>query len=372
MQRAYIILIVGAVLLISGIVISAVWAGYFASTIIHESTILADILIKPASVVNASTQVTDTSRPVSLAIQVERVGEQISTNTLREIVRNPNGVIMTSNEFTKQLFTTFKPDITGKYTVSIYNLGNSPVSIGVFTGNLPFIGANYKVNFNSVSGIIEGSILSIAGILVLIAGVIVLILDRRKNTPRPETSLSSSSSSSGTTTTTTDTETIVLASWIDRFIAWLIDFIIISLGLGIIYAAISLPFWLTGPHSFESTSMNIGFWRLGASWTSYIISSLVFMGYWTYFESTTGQSIGKKLLHLKTTDLDGTRNIDVKAALIESFGKAFLLPIDVIFGWIFTNNQRQRIFNRASGTIVVKIKEGYEKYTSKNVTYLKD
>ena len=372
MQRAYIILIVGAVLLISGIVISAVWAGYFASTIIHESTILADILIRPASVVNASTQVTDTSRPVSLAIQVERVGEQISTNTLREIVRNPNGVIMTSNEFTKQLFTTFKPDITGKYTVSIYNLGNSPVSIGVFTGNLPFIGANYKVNFNSLSGIVEGSILSIAGILVLIGGVIVLILDRRKSTPRPETSLSSSSSSSGTTTTTTDTETIVLASWIDRFIAWLIDFIIISLGLGIIYAAISLPFWLTGPHSFESASMNMGFWNLGAPWTSYIISSVVFMGYWTYFESTTGQSIGKKLLHLKTTDLDGTRNIDVKAALIESFGKAFLLPIDVILGWIFTNNQRQRIFNRASGTIVVKIKEGAEKYTSRNITYLKD
>ena len=186
------------------------WAGYFASTVIHESTILADISIKPASVVNASTQVTDTSRPVSLAIQVERIGGQIPTNTLRETVRNPNGVIMTSNEFTKQLFTTFKPDITGKYTVAIYNSGNSPVSIGVLAGNIPFIGANYKVNFNSLSGIIEGSILSIAGILVLIAGVIVLILDRRKITPpRTETSLSSSPSSE--TTTTTDTETIVLA-----------------------------------------------------------------------------------------------------------------------------------------------------------------
>jgi uncharacterized RDD family membrane protein YckC len=370
MQRGYIILIVGAGLLISGIVVSAVWAGYFASTIIHESTILADISIRPASVVNASTQVTDTSRPVSLAIQVERVGGQIPTNILRETVRNPNGLIMTSNEFTNQLFTTFKPDITGKYTVMIYNLGASPVSIGVLAGNIPFIGANYKVNFNSLSGIIEGSILSIAGILVLIAGVIVLILDRRKMTPRTETTLSSPSSSE--TTTTTNTETIVLASWIDRFIAWLIDFIIISLGLGIIFAAISLPFWITVPHPFESTSMNMGFWSIGAPWIHYIISSLVFMGYWTYFESTTGQSIGKKLLHLKTTDLDGRRNIDVKAALIESFGKAFLLPIDVILGWIFTNNQRQRIFNRASGTIVIKVKQGAEKFISRNVTYLKD
>jgi hypothetical protein len=39
---------------------------------------------------------------------------------------------------------------------------------------------------------------------------------------------------------------------------------------------------------------------------------------------------------------------------MQSFGKAFLLPIDVFFGWIFTNEKRQRLFNRASDTIVIK------------------
>jgi uncharacterized RDD family membrane protein YckC len=299
-----------------------------------------------------------------LAIHVER-NNTSGGDILRETVRNPNGVTMTSNEFTKQFFTTFKPDITGKYTVSIYNLGNSPVSIGVLAGNLPFIGANNKVNFNSLSGIIAGIILTIAGIIVLIAGVIVLILDRRRITPSTQTTLPSSSSA------TTNTETIVLARWIDRFIAWLIDFIIVSIGLGIIFAAISLPFWIAFPHWFESTNMNMGFRSLGGPWPPYLISSLVFMAYWTYFESTTGQSIGKKLLHLKTTDIDG-KNINAKTAVIESFGKAFLLPLDVILGWIFTNDRRQRIFNRASGTIVVKVKEGGENDISKNVTYLKD
>jgi hypothetical protein len=43
-----------------------------------------------------------------------------------------------------------------------------------------------------------------------------------------------------------------------------------------------------------------------------------------------------------------------KTAAIQSFGKAFLLPIDVFFGWIFTNDKRQRLFNRASDTIVIK------------------
>jgi hypothetical protein len=57
------------------------------------------------------------------------------------------------------------------------------------------------------------------------------------------------------------------------------------------------------------------------------------------FELTTGQSIGKKLLNLRTTNLSGT-GIDLKTALIESFGKAFLLPLDILLGWIFTNDRR--------------------------------
>jgi uncharacterized RDD family membrane protein YckC len=171
--------------------------------------------------------------------------------------------------------------------------------------------------------------------------------------------------------TNTETETIVLASWIDRFIAWLIDFIIVSIRLGILFVVISLPFWIAFPQLFESTNMNMPFRSLGGQWPSYIISSLVIMAYWTYFESTTGRSVGKKLLNLKTTDLVG-KSIDVKTAVIESLGKAFLLPLDVIFGWILTNNKRQRIFNRANGTIVVKAKEIEENDTSKNVTYLKD
>jgi uncharacterized RDD family membrane protein YckC len=77
---------------------------------------------------------------------------------------------------------------------------------------------------------------------------------------------------------------------------------------------------------------------------NYLISSLVFTAYWTYFESTSGQSIGKKILHLKTTGLQG-ENIDLKTAVLESLGKAFLLPLDVVLGWIFTNDKRQRIFN---------------------------
>jgi hypothetical protein len=33
----------------------------------------------------------------------------------------------------------------------------------------------------------------------------------------------------------------------------------------------------------------------------YLVSSLAFFGYWTYFEHTSGQSMGKRLLNIKTT-----------------------------------------------------------------------
>jgi hypothetical protein len=298
LQRGYVILIIGAALLISGTIISVLWAGSFAGMFIRENTILSDASIRPAGLINATIQITDTSKPVSLAIHVERnnngdtssagsngvVEEErqgkIPNNTLRETIQNPNGLVMTSNEFTKQFFTTFKPDITGKYTITIRNLGNTPVSIGALVGNLPFIGTNNQVNINSLSGIIAGVFLIIAGIIVLIAGVVVLALDRRKIF-LSKTQTTFSPSSNAATTITTKTQRIVLASWIDRFVAWLIDFIIVSIGLAIIFAVISIPFWAAFSHSFDdgSTYMNMASRNVGAPWFPYIISSIVFMAY---------------------------------------------------------------------------------------------
>ena len=96
---------------------------------------------------------------------------------------------------------------------------------------------------------------------------------------------------------------------------------------------------------------------------------LPFFGYWTYLEYTSGQSIGKRLLKIKTVDLSGNR-IDIKSAPMETFGKAFLLPIDVILGWMFTNNKRQRIFSRISNTIVIKLKNPH--LTPNDIKYTKD
>ncbi|MDP8887748.1 MAG: RDD family protein [Thermoproteota archaeon] len=136
---------------------------------------------------------------------------------------------------------------------------------------------------------------------------------------------------------------LILARWSTRFWAWLVDFIIVAVAIEIIFAIAYSPL------AFSQGIQNNP--ALGS--VKYAVQSLLFFVYWLYFESTTGQSIGKKLLKIKTTDLVGNLP-NAKSAAIQSFGKAFLLPIDVFFGWIFTNEKRQRLFNRASDTIVIK------------------
>jgi len=139
---------------------------------------------------------------------------------------------------------------------------------------------------------------------------------------------------------------LTLARWSTRFWAWLVDFIIVSIAIEIIFAIGYAPLAFN-----QGVQGNPG---LGA--VRFAVQSLLFFAYWLYFESTTGQSIGKKLLKIKTTDLAGNL-ADIRSVAIQSFGKAFLLPLDVLLGWIFTNEKRQRLLSRAADTIVIKTKE---------------
>jgi uncharacterized RDD family membrane protein YckC len=71
-------------------------------------------------------------------------------------------------------------------------------------------------------------------------------------------------------------------------------------------------------------------------------------------EGSSGQSFGKMLMRIKVVHLNGTP-VNMGNAAVESVGKAFLLPLDCIVGWILYPRSRQRLFNRISRTVVVKI-----------------
>ncbi len=139
---------------------------------------------------------------------------------------------------------------------------------------------------------------------------------------------------------------INLAGWGDRILAYIIDIILAGIVLGLLRAIILLPSYFVGG--------TVGIPNY-IPWTNWGFDNLFWFAYFFFMDLTYGQSIGKMVMRISITNLDGD-HIDMTQAAIEAFGKAFLLPLDVILGWIFTNQKNQRIFTFLAKTIVVKNK----------------
>jgi len=142
----------------------------------------------------------------------------------------------------------------------------------------------------------------------------------------------------------TSGRTLYLAKWSTRFWAWLIDFCMVILFLNIV-RGIFAPYW------------DIPFYIDYQHWDlfEFGFQTLFFFLYWTVMEGFQGrgQSIGKMVMNLKVANRDGTK-IRYSAAVIESFGKAFILPLDCLIGWFAMPGTKLRMFNRLSNTVVIK------------------
>ncbi len=153
---------------------------------------------------------------------------------------------------------------------------------------------------------------------------------------------------------------IKIARWSDRFFAWLIDYVIVFAGA---FAIFFVAFYAS---NFENLIYDDFQYESTFEWAPI---SLVFFCYWIILEYKTGQSIGKMALQLKITNLRGEK-ANLKEIVISSFGKSFLLPIDIILGWIFTNKKRQRIFNKIGNTVIIKLER--DEKEPENITYEMD
>ena len=147
-----------------------------------------------------------------------------------------------------------------------------------------------------------------------------------------------------------DNHPLYLAKWSTRFWAWLIDYILIILFLNIVHDMVNWIWPIDFYWDFRSWDfVQLRFWLEFGFW------SLFFFLYWTVLEGYRGrgQSIGKMVMNLKVVNRDGTK-INYGTAALESIGKAFLLPLDCLIGWLAMPNSKLRVFNRISNTIVIK------------------
>ena len=218
-QRGPIILVIGIVLFVAGIIIAIVWAIQFGSTLantfLQERNILINrTSIEPGSSVEAATtQVTDISRPITVAIHIQRLGDREAAEEdglqqrlqqqlqlpraqreakLIETVKDPSGTVVSTNEFSANLFTTFQPQNTGNYILNITNAGASNVTIYGIFGYMPLLTAASSLveedqqlslpglDLSTFSGVIAGGILTIIGFFTIIAGTIIVVIDSRK------------------------------------------------------------------------------------------------------------------------------------------------------------------------------------------------
>ena len=145
-----------------------------------------------------------------------------------------------------------------------------------------------------------------------------------------------------------------LADLGSRIVAGIVDYIIIGIIVVVLSVLVFLPVSVvTGP-----VIMNSGF-RVG--WLSGIFGIIAVMWflwliYFTSFEGTSGQTIGKKLTHIRVVKEDGSK-CDFGSALVRNILRIVdHLPFLYILGIILiaTTEKRQRLGDMLAKTIVVK------------------
>jgi len=132
-----------------------------------------------------------------------------------------------------------------------------------------------------------------------------------------------------------------LATWGERLAAYMIDVVLLGLVLGFI----PLPGVSWMPHMW-SVPRFIPFVELGGR-------NVVNFIYWALMEGVYGQSLGKMAMRIEVVHVDGGP-IDITRSAIQAAGKAFLLPIDCIIGWVLYPSSGKRLFNYISETVVIR------------------
>jgi len=133
-----------------------------------------------------------------------------------------------------------------------------------------------------------------------------------------------------------------LASFEMRTLAYLVDLALILLITVVIMFPQFVCILTTNLLSAELSS--VLFMTLGLLWV-----------YSTLLEGFNGQSLGKYLIGSKVVRTDG-KKASYDHVAVRNFGKAFLLPFDLIAGLRLKNEKFMRYFDKFAGTTVIDLR----------------
>jgi uncharacterized RDD family membrane protein YckC len=135
---------------------------------------------------------------------------------------------------------------------------------------------------------------------------------------------------------------LTLASFAKRTLAFLIDF----------FLMLAITMLLTFPQVLSIVTGDVFSPELS---TMLFVTLCLLWVYSTMLEGFNGQSLGKHLTGLKAVRTDG-KKLSYDHAAIRNFGKAFLLPFDVIVGLRLKNQEFKRYFDKFAGTTVINLR----------------
>jgi uncharacterized RDD family membrane protein YckC/DNA-binding transcriptional ArsR family regulator len=96
-----------------------------------------------------------------------------------------------------------------------------------------------------------------------------------------------------------------------------------------------------------------------------ILFLVLFWTYLTLLEGFAGQTLGKRIIGIRTVRVDGKR-LSYDHAAIRNFGKVFLLPFDLIIGLELNDKRFIRYFDKFAGTTVVDLQATFNTQLTKS------
>ena len=139
------------------------------------------------------------------------------------------------------------------------------------------------------------------------------------------------------------TFTLPLATFEKRALAFLIDF----------FVMLAITILITLPNALSLLAAG-GRFRLDINVIVFLTLALLW-GYSTLLEGFAGQSLGKRIVGLKVVRIDGKR-LSYDYAAVRNFGKAFLLPFDLLIGLRLKDERFVRYFDKFAGTTVIDLR----------------
>jgi uncharacterized RDD family membrane protein YckC len=148
-----------------------------------------------------------------------------------------------------------------------------------------------------------------------------------------------------------------LGHWLLRLIAYVVDWFIVGIIVGILWLLVFLPFLFVGAIA--------GFFNAWGWWTVFpFVVGLLMVLYVLYAEVSWGGTLGKRILGLRVQTVSGGR-ITYSQSFIRNISKIhpLLLLLDWLIGIATPGDRRQKYSDRIAGVVVVQSSQAFASVT---------